>query len=129
MGNLILPNQDLIENYLNEQGFNYIKRKDNKIVFHKYNFWTLFDVKSFLVSGIVKTKIKNGNLIVINGNWMIFLLAIPFLVLILTAKSKFSTLEKSDVDMIWGVFAFIFGGNLIFRVIAHISFSETIKDF
>jgi len=118
---------DLIQNYLNEEGFNYIKRKKNKIIFHKFDGWTSFNTKSFLASGVIKTRMKNGSLTVINGNWMVFLIAIPFLLLILVADSKFSTLDESDIEIIWGVFAMLFGGNLIIRIIAHLNFNGKIK--
>ncbi len=124
------PNEslDLIQNYLNEEGFNYIKRKKNKIIFHKSDGWTSFNTKSFLVSGVIKTRVKNGNLTVINGNWMVFLIAVPFLLLILVADSELSTLDESDIKIIWGAFAVFFGGNLIIRIIAHLNFNETIKN-
>ncbi|MFT4697427.1 MAG: hypothetical protein ACI9SJ_000550 [Flavobacteriaceae bacterium] len=118
---------DIIQNYLNEKSFNYIKRKKNKIIFHKLNGFSLLNTKSFLVSGVIKTKVKNKELIIINGNWMVLLYSLPFLFFILIAESKFSTLEKSNLEIIWAAFIILFGGNLIIRIIAHLDFSITIK--
>ena len=118
---------DLIQNYLNEQGFNFIERRKNKIVFHKLNGWSTFNFKSILVSGVITTKKKDGNLTVINGNWMILLLAMPFLFFIAVADSKFSTLDSIDLDLVWGAFYWVFGGNLVLRFFAHATFCETIE--
>jgi hypothetical protein len=118
---------DLIENYLVEENFSYITRKDNKIFFHVLHIYLWFDVKSFLVSGTVRVKNKNGNLTITNGNWMVFLIAVPFVILFLIANTKFSTFGKTDFEMIWWFMITIFGGNLIFRFFAHLNFKETIK--
>ena len=45
---------DTIQNYFEEEGYNYISRKKNKVIFHKANLWQSFNFKSFLVSGTVK---------------------------------------------------------------------------
>ena len=119
---------DLIQGYLNQKGFNYIKRKNKVIVFHKADGLSLFDTKSFLFSGVVKAIEKNGNLTIINGNWMVFLIALPFILGILIADSNFSTLDKNDLGIIWGAFFLLFGGNLIIRIIAHFNFKLTIKE-
>ncbi|QCX38172.1 hypothetical protein FF125_06910 [Aureibaculum algae] len=119
---------NLIQDYLDETGFNYVKRKENKIAFHKADGWSSFNVKSFLHSGVVKIKSNNGDLTIINGNWMVFLIAIPFIIGILAADSKFSTLDTNDVDMIWYAFYWIFGGNLFIRIIAHFAFKSAIEE-
>lgn len=118
---------DIIQNYLNEKGYNYVERKNNKLAFHKLNGLSSLKLKSILVSGIIKTKKKDGNLIVINGNWMILLIAIPFLLFIAVADSIFSTLDTNDIRMIWIAFFWIFGGNLILRFFAHAKLCRTIE--
>ena len=46
---------DFVENYLEEKGFNYIKRTENKIIFHSiFDGWGGFDIRTTLVSGVVK---------------------------------------------------------------------------
>ena len=118
---------DLIQNYLNEQGYNFIKRKKNKLAFHKLNGWTSLNLKSILVSGVIKAKKKDGNLIVTNGNWMIILVAVPFLFFLLMADSKFSTIDSNDLDILWSAFYWLFGGNLILRIFAHASLCGIIE--
>ncbi len=48
---------DLIQNYLNKQGFLYVKRKKDKIIFHIINPKS-YRFKGILVSGIIKVKKK-----------------------------------------------------------------------
>ncbi len=118
---------DIVENYLREKGFNYVQRTESKIVFHKSNFWTSIDLKSFLVSGIVTIKKNDDILTITNGNWMVFLIAVPFIPILLIADSDFSTLDEFDIRLIWGAFFWLFGGNLFARIIAHLSFKSTLK--
>lgn len=110
---------DVIQKWLEEKGFRYINRKENKIVFHKADGWHSFNARSFLVSGVIKIKVKKEELIIINGNWLVFLIAIPFLLFILLADSTYSTFDKGDVNILWVFFIVIFGGNLVTRIIAH----------
>jgi hypothetical protein len=110
---------DVIQNWLEEKGFRYINRKENKIVFHKADGWHSINARSFLVSGVIKIKDKKEELVIINGNWMVFLIALPFLLFILIADSRYSTFDKGDVSIIWVFFFVIFGGNLVTRIIAH----------
>ena len=118
---------DVIQNWLEEQGFRYINRKENKIVFHKADGWHSINARSFLVSGVIKIKVKKEELIIINGNWMVFLIALPFLLFILIADSKYSTFDKGDISIIWVFFIVIFGGNLVTRIIAHWGLKSAIK--
>ena len=118
----------VIERYLIEEKFNYIVRKKNKIIFHKSDGWTSFNAKSFLVSGIVKVTEKDDGFEVINGNWMVFLIAIPFLLIIFLAGSDFSTIDENDLRIVKYFFAVLFGGNLIIRFFAHLTFKIKIKE-
>ena len=118
---------DIIQKWLEEKEFGYINRTKDKIVFHNAVVWQSFNVRSFLVSGVIKIKDKNEELIIINGNWMVFLIAIPFLLFILLADSRYSTFDKGDVDIIWVFFIVIFGGNLLTRIIAHWGLKSAIK--
>ena len=118
---------DVIQKWLEEKEFRYINRKEDKIVFHEADGWHSFNARSFLVSGVIKIKVKNEELIIINGNWMVFLIAIPFLLFILLADSRYSTFDKGDVDIIWVFFIVIFGGNLLTRIIAHWGLKSAIK--
>ena len=43
---------DVIEKYFHEQSYNYIKRHEDKIIFHKANLWSTVNFKSFLVSRV-----------------------------------------------------------------------------
>ncbi|SHI56821.1 hypothetical protein SAMN05216261_1103 [Algibacter luteus] len=119
---------NVIERYLNEERFNYSVRKKNKIIFHKSDGWTSFNAKSFLVSGIVKVTEKDDGFEIINGNWMVFLIAIPFLLIIFLADSDFSTIDENDIRIIKYFFTVIFGGNLIIRFFAHLTFKTKIKE-
>jgi hypothetical protein len=119
---------DVIQNWLEEKGFRYINRKENKIVFHKADGWHSVNARSFLVSGVIKIKVKKEELIIINGNWMVFLIALPFLLFILIADSRYSTFDKGDVSIIWVFFIVIFGGNLVIRIIAHWGLKSAIKE-
>lgn len=119
---------DEIENYLVGENYNYVVRKKNKIIFHKADGFTSFNSKSFLVSGIVKVIDKQNGFEIINGNWLVFLIAIPFIIILLMVDSEFSTIEESDVKIIKFFFAFLFGGNLIVRFFAHLSFKSKIKE-
>ena len=118
---------DLIDEHLSENGFNYINRKQNKIIFHKADGISFMRMKDFLVSGEIRIKEKKDSLIIINGNWMVFLIAIPFLIFIYLAKSEFSTLDQKDIQMIWTVFLIIFIPNLLIRIVAHFGLKSTIK--
>ena len=118
---------DIIQDWLEGKGFRYVKRRNDKIIFHKADGWTSFNARSFLVSGIVKIKSENGDLIIINGNWMVLLIAVPFLIAILLAKSRYSTMDESDVNILWTAFIVIFGGNLFTRIIAHWGFKSAIQ--
>ena len=118
---------DVIQNWLEEKGFRHVIRKNNKIIFHKADGWHSLYARSFLVSGIVKIKEKNGKLIVINGIWMVFLFVIPFLIVILLAKSRYSTMDEGDIGILWIAFTAVFGGNFITRVIAHWAFKSAIQ--
>ncbi|AFU67255.1 hypothetical protein P700755_000201 [Psychroflexus torquis ATCC 700755] len=118
---------DIIEEYLNDERFFYIKRKSDKIIFHKADGWTSWKFKSFLVSGVVKIKKTNGVIEIINGNWMVFLISLPFLILILLGKSEYSTFDETDFMILNYFFIVGFGGNLITRIFAHLSFRNKIK--
>jgi hypothetical protein len=118
---------DLVEEYLSEKKYNYIKRKKNKIIFHNVDGIILFRLKDFLASGEIKIKEKKNELIILNGNWMFFLFAIPFLLFILLAKFKFSTIDQSDIQLIWTFFIALFIPNLLIRIAAHFYFKGKIE--
>lgn len=118
---------DTVQEYLEEKGYNYINRKKNKITFHKANGWTSFNTKSFIVSGIVKVKDEEESLIVTNGNWMVFLIAIPFLLFCFLSKTSYSTLDEFDLTFLKNAFLWIFGINLLIRVIAHLNFKAHLE--
>ena len=119
---------DKIENYLQEENFKYIVKNKSKIVFHAINIWTFFNVKSFLVSGIVKLEEKEDGILIINGNWMVFLILVPFILILLISDSDFSTLDVNDIQIVKYFFAVLFGGNLIIRFFAHWTFKLKIKE-
>ncbi|MFK5981528.1 MAG: hypothetical protein QM499_01340 [Flavobacteriaceae bacterium] len=118
---------DLLDEYLSEKGFNYINRKQNKIIFHKADGFTFMRMKDFLVSGEIRIKEKKDSLTITNGNWMIFLIAIPFLILYFLSKSEFSTFDKNDIQMIWIIFLILFIPNLIIRIVAHFELKGAIE--
>ena len=119
---------DLVDKYLTENRFNYINRKQNKIIFHKADGFTFMRMKDFLVSGEIRIKEEKDNFKIINGNWMVFLIAIPFLIFIYLANSKFSTLDENDIQMIWTFFLMLFIPNLLIRVVAHFRLKGTIEN-
>jgi hypothetical protein len=119
---------DKIENYLEEENFKYVIKKENKIVFHAADIWTFFNVKSFLVSGIIKLEEKEDGFLIINGNWMVFLISIPLIMILLLSGSDFSTLDENDIKIVKYIFALLFGGNLMIRIIAHLIFKYKIRD-
>ena len=118
---------DEIERWLIVERFNYVERKENKIVFHKGSLWSGLNIRSFLVSGVIKVEYKNEDVLVTNGNWMIFLIAIPFLVVIASASSRYSSFEKKEIEIIWIAFLWLFGVNFFVRLYAHWSFNKRIK--
>lgn len=119
---------DIIEEYLKKEKFNYINRKSDKIIFHKADGWNSLNIKSYLVSGIVKIKERDGEFEIINGNWMVFLITIPFIIFLLTSKSEYSTLDSTDINILNYFFIVLFGGNLIIRIFAHLTFRNKIKE-
>ena len=118
----------LIEQYLNYHRFNYIKRKKDRIIFHKATAFSFMNTRDFLVSGIVKINDKGDKLIITNGNWMVFLLVIPFLVILILIESRFSTIDSKDVQIFWYFFGIIFLMNYIIRFFSHIGFKSRIKE-
>lgn len=118
---------DIIEGYLNDERFSYINRKSDKIIFHKADGWTSWKFRSFLVSGVVKIKKTNGEFEITNGNWMVFLIALPFIIMFLLGNSEYSTLDRNDLKILNYFFIVLFGGNLITRIIAHLRFRNKIK--
>ena len=118
---------DVIQDWLEEKGFRYINRKKDKIIFHAADGWISWNARSFLVSGIVKIKEEKRELIIINGNWLVFIIALPFLLFILLADSRYSTFDQGDVDLLWMFFSVLFGGNLVTRILAHWGLKSAIK--
>mgnify|MGYP001439056774 CR=1 FL=1 len=118
---------DLIEDYLKKEKFNYVDRKPDKIIFHKASGWHSWNVRSKLVSGIVKVKETNGGFVIINGNWMVFLILIPFILIWILSKTKYSTIDQNDLSILFFFFLVLFGGNLITRFYAHLTFKNKIK--
>jgi len=119
---------DIIEEYLKKERFNYVSRKSDKVIFHKASGWHSWNVKSYLVSGVVKIKEKDGEFEIINGNWMVFLIAIPFIIFIQLGKSEYSTFDKTDIQILNYFFIILFGANFITRIIAHFNFKNKIKE-
>ena len=81
-----------------------------------------------MVSGVVKINENEKKIKIINGNWLSLIIALPFLIFILLAKSRFSTLDENDLDLVWNAFAVIYIGNLIIRIVSHILFKERINN-
>ena len=117
---------DLIENYLEKENFRYIKRKKDKIVFHKANGWTSSVFKDYLVSGVVRVKETEKEITINNGNWMVFLIVLPFLIFLLLTYSKFSTLDENDIMIIKYFLIIGCGGIIIIRFFAHLKLKRTI---
>ena len=81
-----------------------------------------------MVSGVVKINENEKKIKIINGNWLSLIIALPFLIFILLAKSRFSTLDENDLDLVWNAFAVIYIGNLIIRIVSHILFKDRINN-
>ena len=118
---------DEIERWLIEERFNYVERKQHRILFHAMSGWVGLNIRSSLVSGIVKIKHQNEDLIITNGNWMIFLVTVPFLIVLALASSRYSSFDKADIEIVWIAFSWLFGMNLVTRIYAHWSFKKRIK--
>ena len=120
---------DLIEEYLKNEDYNYIVRKSNRIIFHKANgWWNGWDNKTYLVSGMVIIKEKNSHLQITNGNWMVFLIALPFILFWIMGKSQYSTYDEKDISIGFNFFLVLFVGNLILRIKAHFAFRNKIRE-
>lgn len=118
---------DIIERYLQEEKFNYINRKSNRLVFHKADIWNSWNVKSYLVSGIVIVKQKNNELEITNGNWMVFLISIPFILLLILSETKYSTFDSKDQNILLLSFVVLFSLNLLTRIFMHRKFKRKIR--
>jgi len=118
---------DMIEKYLNERRYNYIIRKQNRILFHHANLLLLqWKYKSWLIGGTVRVIERKDSIIIENGFWFMFFFPIPFILLLLLVNSKFSTLDDSDTGIIW-FFLFIVLINLILQIKEHWVFRNRIK--
>lgn len=119
---------DLIQNYLEERKYNYIIRKEKKITFfHANTFLLIWKYNSFLLGGTIKVKEKKGKIIIENGFWMLFILAIPFIFLIILSYTEYSTLDETDINIILMFFIEVFGVNLIIQILEHLNFKRVIK--
>ncbi len=119
---------ELIYNYLVDDGFDFVERKNKKIFFYRLGGFTSLKNNFFLVSGEVKILDKKNHLTIINGNWKVFLIAIPFIAIALLAETSFSTFSEHDKEMIWTFFIVIFGGNFLIRIFGHYTFKQKIMD-
>ena len=119
---------DIIQNYFEEEGYNYISRKKNKVIFHKANLWQSLNFKSFLVSGTVKVIEKEDSYVIINGNWTSFLILIPFILIYLIMNSSVSAIQNSDIKVIEHAFKVLFFGNVIIRFLAHYKLRSKIRE-
>lgn len=119
---------DLVKGYLENEDFGYISKQESRLVFHAAHSACNFNLGVVLVSGVVRVKVEDDSIIVTNGNWMVLLIAVPFIIFLLASKTEFSALSTLDVDMIWGALLFFFGLNLGIRFLAHLSFKWTIQN-
>jgi hypothetical protein len=113
---------DIVEKYLADQRFHYIKRKKNRIVFHSLSLYHGFRFKDFVICGIISVKEnrKRDKIVVENGNWMVLLIGLFFLVFFLIGKSNRSTFDADDFQILRTAFTAIFIANFIIRFIAHL---------
>jgi hypothetical protein len=113
---------DIVENYLAERRFHFIKRKKNRIIFHSLSLYHGFRFKDFVICGIVSVREnrKKDKIIVENGNWMVLLIGLFFLLFFLIGKSSRSTFDADDFQLIRTAFSWIFIANFIIRFIAHL---------
>ena len=116
---------DCLQEYLKNRGFNYIKREGNKINFHQNSLWR--DKNSFLMSGTILLVENEKTIKVINGNWMVVLISIPFIFLFVASKTQYSTFDESDMEILWIFFLVLFIGNVISRVVAHLILRNRIR--
>jgi hypothetical protein len=79
-----------------EKNYYYIKRKKDRVIFYKANGWSSLNFKSFLVSGIVIVKKEKNKLIITNGNWLVFSIAVPFLIIYSLGKTSKSSFDEFD---------------------------------
>jgi len=119
---------DKLEQYFIDNDYNYIRRLKNKLIFHKMDGFSFMRFKDFLVSGKIKVIEKKDSIIVINGNWMIFLLLIPFMIFYALANSEYSTIDQNEIESIWNIFWLLFLLNLLARIIAHYMLKDIIID-
>ena len=130
---LIKPNEilEIIELHLNSIGIDYIKKKNDKIVFYNSIPSGVLKYRDFLMSGVIRAKVHNDKLIITNGNWMVFLILVPLSVLYLISLTKYSTIDEHDLQIGWEFTSFFLIGNILFRIYAHyklkIKIGEIIK--
>jgi len=118
---------DIVEDYFRENNYNYIKRKKDRVIFHKANGWSSLNFKSFLVSGIVKIRKEQNQLIITNGNWLVFSIVVPFLIIYLLGNISKLSFDEFDFQMLFFSFAWLFGVNLLARIFAHWKLKSILK--
>lgn len=118
---------DITEDYFRENNYNYIKRKKDRVIFYKANGWSSLNFNSFLVSGIVKIRKEQNQLIITNGNWLVFSIVVPFLIIYLLGNISKLSFDEFDFQMLFFSFAWLFGVNLLARIFAHWKLKSILK--
>lgn len=118
----------LTKDYLYNDGFEWVKQKKDTLVFYRLGGFTSFFNNFSMGSGEVRVLEDSEYITVVNGNWTVFLIAIPFIVLLIIGYLPISTFDADDTDLIWTAFLFLFGGNVLIRTRGHYSFKEKLKD-
>lgn len=69
---------------------------------------------------MVKIKDKTGGFEIVNGNWMVILVALAFIIGLLVPAPSFSSFDKTEIERAKTCFVFGFGGNLMIRFFAYL---------
>lgn len=121
----------ILEQQLNFMGFNYVKRKANKLSFHTATLIYSNKHKDYLGSGVIKVSDIDGKITVENGNWLILTIIIPLIITlgyVITESLEIPILDSSNTLVLSLPCILIFSVLLIGRFVAHQKFKRQIHN-
>lgn len=117
---------NLIKEFLDYNGYGYVKRNGNKIFFHRLGNFN-FSWYDFILSGTIIVKENSKEIIVINWNWFVLLIPIPFLTILLLAHSNKSSFDGYEIEFLEFTTIYFFIGYLIISLLGQLKLKREIK--